>query len=132
MATRKKGTKGRTSARPAKARKPAPAKKAVKKSKPAAAKAPPAVRAAAPAPNPWAAYAANLGRESAITLKVMRAFPADQTSFQPHPRSSSALRLFWTFAVEQGISLDAIKGTLKMPPSFPPPPATLAECAGVF
>jgi hypothetical protein len=136
MAAKKK--KGKKAARKAARKSPSksvkarkavkrPVKKAVKKAKPTA-----TPREAAPAANPWVGYAARLGRESAITLKVMRAFPADQPNFQPHPRSASALRLFWTFAIEQGVAVEAIKGTLKMPPNFPPPPPTLAECTSTF
>ena len=42
------------------------------------------------------------------------------------------MQLFHTFGIEQGIALAAIHGTLKMPPSFPPAPATLGECMTTF
>ncbi len=127
MAARKKARKGATrkAARPTKARKSV--RKAGKPAKSAAQKPAPAA-----AHNPWKAYADALQREAAVTARVMRSFPADQPTFQPHPRSSNAMRLFWTFAMEQLMALDAVKGTLKMPPSYPPPPATLAECITVF
>src|SRR4029453_1739826 len=73
-----------------------------------------------------------LGREHQTTLKVMRAFPNDQGAFRPHERSSSAKRLMWTFAVEQNILLSAIRGTLRMPPSFPPEPETIDEGIAEF
>ena len=131
MATKKKKVK-----KPAKAqRKPTKAKKPARKPAKKATSAPKAVATAAPkapAHNPWKAYADNLEREMAITLKVMRAYPADQGAFQPHPRSGSAHQLFHTFGIEQGVALAAINGTLRMPPNFPPPPATLGECVSAF
>ena len=66
-------------------------------------------------------------REHATTLKVMRAFPASEASFTPHPRSYTAKRLMWTFVIEQGALLAALNGTWSMPPKFPPDPATLDE-----
>jgi uncharacterized damage-inducible protein DinB len=73
-----------------------------------------------------------LTSEHATTLKVMRAFPADKGAFQPHPRSQSAKRLMWTFVQEQAVVVGALKGTLKMPPTLPPEPATLAEVFAAY
>ena len=136
MASKKKTKKASKPTRKA-ATKPKAARKAPRKApRKAARKAPPKAapkaRAAAPAHNPWKSYAANLASEAKTTLKVMRAYPTDQAAFQPHPRSGSAHQLFWTFAIEQGIALAAVKGTLTMPPHFPPPPATLGECISIF
>jgi len=71
-------------------------------------------------------------QEHATTLKVIRAYPPDKAGFQPHPRSSSAKKLMWTFAVEQALATAALDGTLRMPPSFPPEPATLAEAVAAY
>lgn len=71
-------------------------------------------------------------RESATTLAVMRAFPADQADFKPHERSSTALRLIQTFVFENNGLTEAAKGDLKIPPDFPPPPATLSEAIDVY
>jgi len=38
--------------------------------------------------------------EHATTMRVLRAYPADQTGLRPHPRSKSAVELAWNFAVE--------------------------------
>jgi len=126
--------KSKKAAKPA--RKAVKAKKVVKKpAKQAVRKSAPKVKAtakAAPAHNPWKTYADAMAREMAITLKLMRAYPADQAAFQPHPRSGSAHQLFYTFGVEQGITLGAINGTLSMPPQFPPMPATLGDCISTF
>jgi uncharacterized damage-inducible protein DinB len=42
-------------------------------------------------------------REHAITMKVLRAFPPDQLSLRPHPRSKSARELAWVFVMERGL-----------------------------
>jgi hypothetical protein len=118
-----------------KARKKAAAKKGGRKAAPKKSvkkAAPKAAAKAAPAPNPWKAYAARLAQESQTTLKVMRAFPADQSSFQPHPRSQNAVTLMSTFTVEQGIATMAINGTLKMGGGFPPPFATIPDAIKAF
>lgn len=130
MAKKKKGEKKAAKAEKKAAKAAKEAAKLVAKKAPKKAAAKP--EQASPTHNPWSAYATNLDRESKITLKVMRAFPADQAGFQPHLRSGTAMQLFWTFAIEQKLALDAIKGTLTMPPSFPPPPATLGECITIF
>ncbi|MGH9384071.1 MAG: DinB family protein [Vicinamibacterales bacterium] len=113
------------------------AKAAARKAKPAArkstAKRSTARKSIAPAmASPKQQYLDVLGREHQTTLRVMRAFPSGQGGFQPHERSSSAKRLMWTFAIEQNIALNAIKGTLKMPPSFPPEPDTVEEAIAAF
>lgn len=125
MAARKTGTNA-----PAKAKKSAakPAKKPAPK--------PPVKRAASAAmaaPNPWKAYADHLEREAATTAKIMRAFPAEHVAFQPHPRSTSALNLFHTFAVEQGVALMCVNGALDLANAFSaPPPASLDLATGAF
>jgi uncharacterized damage-inducible protein DinB len=70
--------------------------------------------------------------EHRTTLKVIRALPSDQGHFQPHPRSQTAKNLIWTFTIEQGIAVNALKGTLTMPPVFPPAPASLEEAVSAF
>ncbi len=67
------------------------------------------------------------------TLKVMRAFPADQDSFRPHPRSSSAMSLFHTFGVEQNAALMAINGDFSLNAAFAlPTPSSLSEAITNF
>ena len=71
-------------------------------------------------------------REHTTTLKIMRAFPAHEGAFQPHPKSGSALRLMWTFVMEQQVMAAALDGTLRMPPSFQPPPETVGEIIAIY
>jgi uncharacterized damage-inducible protein DinB len=71
-------------------------------------------------------------REFPTTLKVMKAYPPGKDDFKPHERSSSAVRLSHTFTIENGGAIQAIHGEFKMPPSFPPPPATVAEAAASY
>jgi hypothetical protein len=117
MASKKKGKK-----KPAKAKKKPAAKKVARKSAP---KTP-------AAPNPWKAYAARLAATAATTAKVLRAFPADQPNFQPHPRSQTAVQLMSTFTVEQALVNMAIQGTLKMGGGYPPPYTSVGDAILAF
>ncbi len=71
-------------------------------------------------------------REFPTTLKVMEAYPPGKDDFKPHERSSSAVRLAHTFTIENFGVIQAIHGEFKIPPSFPPPPATVAEAAASY
>jgi len=71
-------------------------------------------------------------KEHQTTLKVLRAFPQDQANYQPHPRSSTALKLAWTFVVENSIAVAGLKGPLPLGSGFPPPPATFAEVIAAY
>jgi len=42
-------------------------------------------------------------REHATTMRVLRAFPAEQMEFRPHPRAKSARELAWVFVAERGL-----------------------------
>ena len=71
-------------------------------------------------------------REHATTLKVLRAYPANQEAFKPHERSSTALKLAWTFVGENNMMIAALKGPLDFSGGFPPPPATIAEVIAAY
>jgi uncharacterized damage-inducible protein DinB len=131
MATKKPQKKTARMTRARRAAKVRPAVRSKSAAKSRAAK--PSARKAAPAmPSPKQQFLDAFGREHSTTLKVIRALPSDQGAFQPHPRSQSAKTLIWTFTVEQGLTVNALKGTLKMPPTFPPVPETLAEAITSF
>lgn len=64
-------------------------------------------------------------RESALTLKVLRAYPADRTDFKPHPTCRSAQELAWTFVFEGVGGSQAVQGEMKFPPpGMPAMPTT--------
>ena len=71
-------------------------------------------------------------QESATTLKVLRAYPADKSDLRPHPRAKTALELAWMFTLEMKLSCAAVCGELDLSRGFPPPPATLDEVVAAF
>jgi uncharacterized damage-inducible protein DinB len=83
-------------------------------------------------PSPKQQYLAALERESAVTLKVLRAYPAQHSEMRPHPTSRSARELAWVFVLELGAAMAAVQDTLKLPPDQPAPPATLAEIIAAY
>jgi uncharacterized damage-inducible protein DinB len=107
-------------------------KKAAPKARPRKATTAKRVSAAAP-PSHKRHYLNALIAEHAKTLRVIRAFPEEQAAFQPHPRSQTAKRLMWTFVMEQGIVIKAVRSGLTMPPGgMPPEPETLGEVLTAF
>ena len=83
-------------------------------------------------PSPKQQYADVFAREHATTMKVLNAFPAECASYQPHERSNTALKLAWTFVVENNVALGALRGPLQLEGRFPPPPATFGEVIAAY
>jgi uncharacterized damage-inducible protein DinB len=71
-------------------------------------------------------------QESATTLKLLRAYPSDQSELQPHPRAKTARDLAWMFTLEMKLVGNALRGTLDLSRAFTPAPATLAEVVSTF
>jgi uncharacterized damage-inducible protein DinB len=71
-------------------------------------------------------------RETATTLKVLRAYPADKSELQPHEKLKSARELAWVFTVEQVLAISAIRDSLDLSGGFPPSPARLDEVIAAF
>ena len=71
-------------------------------------------------------------RESATTLRVLRAFPADQSELRPHATSNSAQQLAWTFAIENALMESALRNDLRMPPAFPAMPDRWDDCVRAY
>lgn len=63
--------------------------------------------------------------ESAKTVKVLKAFPAEKMDLKPHPTCRSAKDLAWTFVFEGVAGSQAVQGEMKFPPpNMPAMPAT--------
>jgi uncharacterized damage-inducible protein DinB len=71
-------------------------------------------------------------RETATTLKVLRAYPAAQAELQPHEKLKTARELAWVFTVEQVLATAAIGDALDLSAGFPPAPARLDEVITSF
>lgn len=71
-------------------------------------------------------------REHATTLKVLRAFPAEQSAFRPHERSNAALQLAWTFVLEERMMLLGINRQSVVGSGFPAPPDSWEKVLDAF
>jgi len=67
-----------------------------------------------------------------LTFKVLNAYPVDKADFRPHPRSSSALQLLWTFILEDQFMARALRREKVLGGGFPPMPQTWAEGMDAF
>ena len=70
-------------------------------------------------------------KEMATTLRVLRAYPDDKLTLQPHPKSKTARDLAFMMVREQGLLERALTTGIQpsAPPSKPEPPATMAGIA---
>jgi len=61
-------------------------------------------------------------REHEITLRVLRAFPANQMELRPHPTSNPARDVMWMLVLNKAAIDPLIEGVLamKQPPAPPP------------
>lgn len=71
-------------------------------------------------------------RESAITLKLLKAYPADQGELRPHPKLRPARELAWVFVTEQAIAGMALGGKLDFSQASPPAPARFEDVVTAF
>ena len=71
-------------------------------------------------------------RNHASTVRVLNAFPKEKSEFRPHERSSTALKLGWTFVVEESLMLKSIRGEQILGSGFPPPPETWDQLLAAF
>jgi uncharacterized damage-inducible protein DinB len=69
----------------------------------------------------------NLDREFATTMRVLRAYPADQLDLKPSPRSNSARQLAWTFVMERNLGLRVWRDELAQGIPSGSKPATAPE-----
>lgn len=64
-------------------------------------------------------------RETATTIKILKAFPAEKGDLKPHATCRSAKELAWTFVFEGTAVAQSVRGELKFPPdNMPPMPDT--------
>jgi hypothetical protein len=69
-------------------------------------------------------------REHATTMKVLRAYPAEQLDFRPHPSSKTARELAWMFVLECGLGTTIFHDELEKLAGGggpPPPPQSWEE-----
>jgi uncharacterized damage-inducible protein DinB len=71
-------------------------------------------------------------RESATTLRILQAFPAEHAELRPHATSNSAQQLAWTFAIENTLMEAALRNELRMPPTFPSMPDRWDDCVKAY
>ena len=70
-------------------------------------------------------FLSNWERETPVTLKVLRAYPAAKADLKPDPKARSAKELAWTFVFEAHGGAQGLDGELKFPPpTMPPMPGT--------
>jgi uncharacterized damage-inducible protein DinB len=81
-----------------------------------------------PAPSARLTFLAAFRREHATTVKVLGAFPAEQSELRPSTKSNSARQLAWTFVIEERLMLRALTGTPVLgPDAFPASPDSWEE-----
>ncbi|HKR63317.1 MAG TPA: DinB family protein [Thermoanaerobaculia bacterium] len=71
------------------------------------------------------AFLKTYDNEHATTMRVLRAYPADQLDLKPHPRSNSARDIAWIFVLERGLGTkvwndEIVKGGVSGKPPKPP------------
>lgn len=71
-------------------------------------------------------------REHATTRKVLRAFPSSKSEFRPHERSNSALKLAWTFVVEERVMLKGLRNEQILGGAWPAAPETWDAVLSAF
>lgn len=78
-------------------------------------------------------YAQSFEREYQTTLRVLRAYPADQAQLKWAERSNTAMQTAWTLVLSQGVVLPILsEPTLAPPEKMPEPPATWGELIGAI
>ena len=86
-------------------------------------------------PSPKQQFLVSFEREHETTLRVLRAYPPERMELQPHPRSSTARDLIWTFVMEMGLAEKALTTGFdwsKPPSGMPKAPESLDELVAAF
>jgi len=71
-------------------------------------------------------------RESEITTRLLKAYPANKADLKPAEKSRSAKELGWMFVMEQGIADMALNGKIDFSQPRPPAPPVYEEIITAF
>jgi uncharacterized damage-inducible protein DinB len=71
-------------------------------------------------------------REFKTTLKVLNAYPQNQSEFKPHERSRSAKELAWAFVIEGKALAEGLNTGQVDFRNLPSPPATFPEVLSTY
>ena len=72
-------------------------------------------------------------REFRTTVRVFKAFAADQLEFKAHERSRSVRDLAWQCVIDEGvIARTEARNDLRNDPAGPPPPGTMEEIIAAY
>ena len=71
-------------------------------------------------------------RECQTTLKLLKAYPANQGDFKPNEKLRSAKDLTWTFVQEQGLADHALSGKMDFTKKPPKAPENYSEVIAAF
>jgi uncharacterized damage-inducible protein DinB len=77
-------------------------------------------------------YVENFERETATTLKVLKAYPEDQSELRPSERLKTARELAAMFTMEMAAIDAVVRGTFTFPPKPPPMPQNWKEVMEAF
>jgi uncharacterized damage-inducible protein DinB len=77
-------------------------------------------------------YAEAFERETATTLKVLKAYPEDQSELRPHEKLKTARELAAMFTMEMAAIDAVLRGTFTFPPKAPPMPQNWKEVIESF
>jgi len=83
-------------------------------------------------PSPKQQFLDAYEREHAITMKVLRAFPPEQSELRPHPISKPARELAWVFALERGLGKAGLANAFASGNAGGPSPAAPASWGTVL
>ncbi len=74
---------------------------------------------------------AMLEQEAQITLKILKAYPADKLGVKPGEKSKPAGEIAWMLVLNQMVVDPTLRGDLK-PGAFPPAPGSMKEIIAAF
>lgn len=82
--------------------------------------------------SPKQQYIEGFERETATTLKVLKAYPEEQSELRPHEKLKTARELAALFTMEMATIDAVVKGTFTFPPQRLPMPQNWKEVIEVF